>query len=436
MHEVFFSGSDLKPWAIQLSHSGFSVQYSLTGDRLLYTDEIMNHRNTCLVCGSSRLLPVIRLDRLPACCNFLPSARSDALDRPTAMMSLTLCRQCGHLFNAEFDSRLVRYEDGYENSLRGSERFREYDAKLAEDLIERNRLHGRTVVEVGCGRGEFLRILCDRGNNRGLGFDPSYPGDGSEYSHALDSEYPHALDIEVLSERYEDQPRDLEVDLVCSRQTLEHVEDPQGFLRSIARSTQSHVTPVFVEVPNGLFTLRDAGIWDLIHEHCSYFTPQSLKRVFELSCYRSIEVTETFGGQFLTVHAETGCTECTTMGAEIDYLEELVGKFALAFWNTIERWNRKLKELDERKQKVVVWGGGSKGITFLNILRPHNIHFIVDVNTMKHSKYIPGTGQQIVPPKFLSEYKPDVIIIMNSNYREEIMRHVSTLGLNAEFLFA
>jgi hypothetical protein len=57
---------------------------------------------------------------------------------------------CGHLFNADFDQELVDYRPGYENSL----------------------LRGRAVVEIGCGRSEFLRTLCCQGNNRGIGFDP------------------------------------------------------------------------------------------------------------------------------------------------------------------------------------------------------------------------------------------------------------------------
>jgi SAM-dependent methyltransferase len=387
----------------------------------------MNLDPRCLVCGSRRLLPVLRSETVPACSNVLLETQPEALNAPTATMLLTLCRWCGHLFNAAFDQGLVEYRPGYENSLQGAKSFREYDAKLVEDLVARNDLHGKTVVEIGCGRGEFLQILCGKGN-RGLGFDPSYPGDGSEFSETLN--------IKVLPERYESQTRDLEVDLICSRHTLEHVEDPQKFLRSIGSSTQRIGTALFLEVPNGLYTLRDGGIWDLIHEHCSYFTPQSLKRVLELSDYRSIEVNETFEGQFLTARAKTGYSDHAGEMVQIDYLEELAADFAKDYWSKVEHWNLKFRDFAEREQKVIVWGGGSKGISLLNILRPQNIQFLVDVNPIKHGKYIPGTGQRIIPPNFLTEYRPDVIIVMNPNYREEIAQQVSPLGLQVEFLGA
>jgi len=84
----------------------------------------------------------------------------------------------------------------------------------------------------------------------------------------------------------------------------------------------------------------------------------------------------------------------------------------------------------------VVWGAGAKGITFLNVLRSQSIEFIVDVNPLKSSKYIPGTGQQIMPPEFMKEYRPDVVIGVNPNYHEEIIRHMSALELDPEFVWA
>jgi SAM-dependent methyltransferase len=288
----------------------------------------MNLHPRCLVCASTRLLPVLRLEKVPACSNVLLDTQPEALSAPTATMLLTLCRRCGHLFNAAFDQGLVEYRPGYENSLQGSRSFREYDAKLVEDLVGRNDLYRGTIVEIGCGRGECLESLRGKGN-RGLGLDPSYPGDGSEFSQTLN--------IKVFPERYENQTRDLEVDRICSRHTLEHIEDPRKFLRSIRSSTQRLGTALFLEVPNGLYTLRDGGIWDLIHEHCSYFRPQSLKRVLELSDYRSIEVNETFEGQFpgrtrahaggvLTAHAKTGYSDDAVTVGQIDCLEGLAAK--------------------------------------------------------------------------------------------------------------
>ena len=58
----------------------------------------------------------------------------------------------------------------------------------------------------------------------------------------------------------------------------------------------------------------------------------------------------------------------------------------------------------------------------------------VDVNPHKHGMYIAGTGQQIVPPSFLQEYRPHVVIAMNPIYREEIQRELDRLGVGAELV--
>ena len=60
---------------------------------------------------------------------------------------------------------------------------------------------------------------------------------------------------------------------------------------------------IFFEVPNGLFTLRDKGVWDLIYEHISYFTPASLARAFALSGFEVLDLQEAYDGQYLCLEA-------------------------------------------------------------------------------------------------------------------------------------
>ena len=81
-----------------------------------------------------------------------------------------------------------------------------------------------------------------------------------------------------------------------------------------------------------------------------------------------------------------------------------------------------------------MWGAGAKAATFLNLLRPIAVDYVVDVNPRKQGKYVVGTGQQIVPPEFLLEYRPDEIICMNPNYLDEIAFRVGTLGLCANLV--
>jgi hypothetical protein len=388
----------------------------------------MNKRTTCTVCEGTRVFPFLRIERAPVSCNHLCSSRDAALNEPTASISLGFCRDCAHVFNIDYDSTQLEYRPGYENSLRGSERFDQYDDALTAALLERYDLNARVIIEIGCGRGDFLRKLCEQGGNSGIGFDPGYSGEANE-AKALPS-------IMIYPETYGSDNKLLKADFICSRQTLEHVSEPRTFLSNIRQADTRTGIPVFFEVPNGLYTLRDGGIWDIIYEHCSYFTPRSLAKVFRETGYEPVELAETFSGQFLSVHAVTDNSKQDIAPAGMSGIERLIGSFAQGFSIKLRYWASTLQQLDTEGRRVVVWGAGSKGTTFLNLLRPARIEYVVDINPRKHGKYVVGTGQQIVPPEFLRQYVPDEIICMNPNYGEEISRQVRGFNLHSNLLFA
>jgi FlaA1/EpsC-like NDP-sugar epimerase len=101
----------------------------------------------------------------------------------------------------------------------------------------------------------------------------------------------------------------------------------------------------------------------------------------------------------------------------------------------LESWQKNLEKLEATDKQAVLWGAGARGASLLNMLKvKEQIRYIVDINPRKHGKYIPGTGQQIVPPEFLQTYKPDVLILTNPIYKEEIQSTVKNFGINPEFM--
>ncbi|HVB80547.1 MAG TPA: class I SAM-dependent methyltransferase [Candidatus Binataceae bacterium] len=296
-----------------------------------------------------------------------------------------------------------------------------------DSLVQRYHLYGRVIVEIGCGRGQFLRALCERGANSGIGFDPSYCSQG---------EGANGTSVVIRPEVYGSLHKDLRAEFICSRHTLEHVGDPRAFLSNIRQETTAVGIPVFFEVPNGLYTLRDGGIWDIIYEHCSYFTSSSLARVFREAGYEPVEVADAFAGQFLAMHARTQACRQEGGPTATPGLDTLIGSFAQRYHSILSHWARKLLKLESEGRRVVVWGAGAKTTTFLNLLRPGAIDYVVDVNPRKHGKYVIGTGQRIVPPEFLREYPADDIICMNPNYLDEIASQARAVGSCANFISA
>jgi hypothetical protein len=348
-------------------------------------------------------------------------------------MRFGFCRVCGHIFNDAFDPDQIEYVQDYESSLHFSPRFQQYANTLAASLIKRYGLYEKTIIEIGCGRGDFLTLLCKLGGNRGIGFDPSHAPDW--HSSGADTQITFIRDF--YSERYATH----KADMICCRHVLEHIQFPRDFLTNVLRAIDHSLSSViFFEVPNVMFTLKDLGIWDLIYEHCSYFSSSSLTYLFESCGLKVVKLTEEFGGQFLCIdsipvqgqpHIDHFCHQ----GDTPDQMEGDVRAFGEKYKRKVEKWKRDLKKMKQRRQKVVIWGVGSKGVTFLNTLRNEShIEYGIDLSMYKHEKHVAGTGQKIMPPDFLKNYKPDVVIVMNPIYLEEIRQMVKQMDLSSRVI--
>jgi len=387
-----------------------------------------NDARHCPVCGGSEVLDLLRIDQVPVYCNVLWSDKQQAFAAACGEMALGFCTDCAHLFNTAFDQRLTDYTAAYDNSLHYSPRFNQYAKQLADRLVQRHSLHGKRIVEIGCGKGDFLRMLSGKRGNRGFGFDRSFEPERADL--------PTGDDIEYFQDFYNaDYARLCNPDFLCCRHVLEHIEEPLNFLRSLRNSldTRTDVT-FYCEVPNGLFTLKDLGIWDLIYEHCGYFSLSSLSQAFFAAGFDVVAADESFGGQFIWVEARPadglGRPDSTTLPAA-QKVWQYADSFASQYRATVNAWRDRLSQFANEGRRVVVWGAGSKGVTFLNIAGiDAGIDFVVDVNPHKQGRYIAGTGQQGVSPESLRDIGATDVIVMNPMYLDEVTAAVRAMGLD------
>ncbi len=141
----------------------------------------------CPSCASAGPSSFYELGHVPAHDALLMPDRESALADARGDIRLAFCPSCGFIFNASFDPQLQAYAPGYEGTQAFSPTFSAFAQRLASDLIARYNLHGKDILEIGCGMGEFLTLLCQIGNNRGVGFDPAYaPGTGTPEPGGLD----------------------------------------------------------------------------------------------------------------------------------------------------------------------------------------------------------------------------------------------------------
>jgi len=169
---------------------------------------------------------------MPVFCNVLWDTRDTAVSCDRGDIVLGFCNACSFVFNTVFDPALVRYSQSYDNCLHFSGRFRDYADALAERLVERHGLHGKLVVDVGCGKGDFLKLLCEKGPNRGVGYDPSF--------EARDDIAALGDGVKIVNDYYSGAYAGHGGDFLCCRHVLE-----QGPTRSRTYSsgTSSTSTP-------------------------------------------------------------------------------------------------------------------------------------------------------------------------------------------------
>jgi SAM-dependent methyltransferase len=382
----------------------------------------------CPACHHEGASIFIEIEDVPIHCNLLWPSQKAALNAPKGDIRLGFCQACGMIYNLSFDPQRMKYTQAYENSLHFSPRFQAYAQELAIRLLETHHLRGKNIIEIGCGKGEFLSLLCAGGQNRGLGFDPSYD---SRREDSRGNE-----NMTFIRDFYSETYAEYKADFICCKQVLEHIQYPHDFLSQLRRSVGDRQdTIVFFEVPNVLYTLRDFGIWDILYEHCSYFSASSLSRVFQGSGFTVRQVYSTFGGQFLCLEASLAvAASCDNMepSDELRQLASFVSAFAENYCNKVAMWDENLSQLLAKDSRIIVWGAGSKGVMFLNTVKNiRQIEYIVDINPHKQGRYIAGTGQQIVPPEFLREYQPNTVLVMNPAYKDEVQEKIAQLDLRA-----
>ena len=387
----------------------------------------MNGAIACPVCERREARIFLRREQVPVHQNLVLSTREEALRVTRGDLVLAACGACGFVFNSAFDSGKLAYGENYDNTQSHSPYFARYMAQLAHHLVHDEGVRGSRIVEVGCGKGLFLRMLVTDAEcaNTGVGFDPSYVGPDME------------LEGRLRFERrfYDESCADVPADVVVCRHVIEHVPDPLELLRAVRRALGKARSPrIYFETPCVEWILRNRVIWDFFYEHCSLFTAASLRTAFERTGFAVKSVGHVFGGQYLWLEAGLSAGEHAPR-LEPGGIAALGAEFAQAESNLRAGWRERVERLAARG-KVAIWGAGAKGTTFAHLLDPQSeiIDCLVDLNPGKQGRFVPGTGHCIVDVPGLAARGVHTAILMNPNYRQENEALLASAGLTVELV--
>lgn len=380
----------------------------------------------CPCCLNEKIEGFYAIKQAPIYSLVTVSSRDEALSVPRKDIELAFCHTCGFIFNRLYDTGINYFTMGYEDQQGFSATFMAYLTRISKELIGKYHLENKTLLEIGCGKGDFINLLNELAGGEGIGVDPAYEeGRQNNPGLAFYREF-YSLDHGRLSP-----------DFICCRHTLEHIFQTREFLSTIRSSLEEQNRPVvFLEIPQITKILESLAFWDVYYEHCSYFSAGSLGRLLRQTGFQVLDLRHDYNELYLLAEARPANNTADNPLILEETVEEQwqrVLTFKEKISQQLYEWRQRLQAMKDKKHKVVIWGGGSKSVGFLtNFYDLQLIDYVVDINPNMENNFIPGIGSKYVQPDFLKEYKPDSVVIMNGVYRDEITRTIKQMGLNPD----
>ncbi|QIF03684.1 class I SAM-dependent methyltransferase [Roseimicrobium sp. ORNL1] len=379
-------------------------------------------KTQCPGCQGKQLTQPWVVPGQPAVLNYRCHSHTAATKVPLLDLHLVECHECGLVFNAGFDESLVPYDGGYDNQQSHSSVFWNHMEECARHLATHYAAPAGSgiVLEPGCGKGAYLKMLCKLTGWRGLGYDTTSEaaGEGEHNTHFVNRNASTG-----------DIPTGIHA-LVC-RHVIEHVGDVGAFLRLLHEMAVAGGAKVtYIETPSWEWIVAQAAFWDVFHEHCNYFTAATLQHLAKDAGFHVLEHFTTFGGQYQSLYLGTSDTFASRDRAQPSPSElDAFARKADAAKATLQSH---LVVNGAGRGPYAIWGAGAKGVTLANTFTHLGMapSIIIDSNPGKAGTFIPGVAVPVHPPGRATLEKVPLIVIPNPNYLPEIQETLRNLGLN------
>ena len=347
---------------------------------------------------------------LPALPN-APLKAKDDNEQVLAPMRLRRNTLLDFVENEAFDSSLIDYSEDYENSQAHSVKFKTH-MKSVLTMLKQHVTQDSRIVEVGCGKGDFVEMVQADGSFKIKGYDASYEGNNS-----------------AIEKRYLNENDRIKADLVILRHVLEHVPNPYNFL-SMLKAVFGE-TKIYIEVPNYDWIVANQTFFDITFEYVNYFSQMSLKRLFDVSA--------TMHGLLFDEQYQYVIADLASLNSDFNERYESQNWEYILFNDLFPNLQADINRLDAAAQEhpVYIWGAATKGCLFLVHCRNSDclidkVQYAIDQNPQKHGKFLPGS---LVPIESKSEFLSTVqgealLIVSNPAYKDEIEDEVKAAGLH------
>lgn len=351
----------------------------------------MNH---CRVCNHELFKkPLIQFENMPKAAQFLPGADSLQSDEG---VKLDVC-QCSGCGLVQIINEPVHYYREVIRAAAVSEEMQDFRRRQFSQFIDKFSLKGKSIIEVGCGRGEYLSIM-NQFDIKAYGLE--YADESVE--HCLQS----GLNVTkgfIDSSKFNLVSAPFDAFYILS--FLEHLPDPNSALRGVFNNLAEGGVG-FVEVPNFDMILQKNLFSEFITDHLFYFTRDTLKTTLILNGFEIIDCSEVWHDYIISA------TVKKRKALDISHFCELQRQIKEEINEYVDRFGNK---------NVAIWGAGHQSLAVISLSRlSDKIKYVVDSAQFKQGKYTPATHVPIVSPDVLKVDPVDAIIIIAGSYSDEV----------------
>lgn len=386
----------------------------------------------CRHCGNELSTSFLDLGNAPPSNAYL-SKSALALPETFYKLEVLVCDNCWLVQTADYAGREELFNDNYAYFSSYSSLWLSHAKSYVGQVIDQFGLSPESlVVEVACNDGYLLQYV------KALGI-PCY---GIEPTKST-GDAAREKGIEVVSEFFGlELAKQLSVrgkpNLIVANNVLAHVPDINDFIQGFAALLAPDGVATF-EFPH-LYQLVENNQFDTVyHEHFSYLSflfVDSLFKKFGLEVF-DVECLSTHGGSLrvFTQLSSTGAHSITESVSLVRNSEQQAGLGQVGYYLRFQEKAEKVKsalieflaEAKNRHHSVAAYGAAAKGNTLLNFAGAdkHDVAFVVDRNPAKQGLFMPGSHIPIVDEEVLKSTKPDYVILLPWNLREELVVQLS-----------
>jgi SAM-dependent methyltransferase len=387
-------------------------------------------QTACRFCGAPVDAVFADLGMSPLANSYLPPERANGME-PFYPLRALVCGKCFLVQLEEFETPERIFSDyAYFSSYSSS--WLEHSRRYAEQMVERLSLGGDShVVEIASNDGYLLQFFHDR-QIPVLGIEPA----ANVAKVALQKGIPTLVEF-FGQDTASSLVGESSADLLLGNNVLAHVPDLNDFVAGMKILLKPGGV-ITMEFPH-LMRLIEDNQWDTIyHEHFSYFSFLTVGRVFQAHGLRLFDVEElpTHGGS-LRIY---GCHDDDSAKVESETASELAERERAAGYEQLETYlgyGRRVEadkrqilsfliDLKQQGLRIVGYGAPAKGNTMLNYcgVRRDFIDYTCDLNPHKQGHFLPGSHLPIRSPEAILEDKPDVVLILPWNLKQEIVEQL------------